>query len=69
MTDDWLDFYPDIDPSDAGALLDRCIQQIEYHRDELIRWRRLKQLVEDAIGRDPVDEMVEIARTAWQRSS
>ena len=64
---DPLDLYTDPEPGEEGALLDSCIEQIEYHREELRRWQHLKRLAEQAIPKSPVDEMIDIARDAWQQ--
>jgi len=63
---DWTDLYDDPTPEDAKALLDLCIRQIEYHRDELLRWRCLKRLAEKAIPKSPVEELLDVARAAWE---
>jgi hypothetical protein len=64
---DWIDLYDDPAPEDAQQLLDTCIEQIEYHRNELLRWRELKRRAELAIPRSPVEELLDVARAAWEQ--
>ena len=61
---DATDLYADFD-QDASTLLDEVLRQLEYHRDQVRYYRRMKAKLEDAIPKSPDEEMVAIARAAW----
>lgn len=61
---DATDLYADFD-QDASTMLDEVLKQLEYHREQVRYYRRLKAKLEDAIPKSPDEEMVAIARAAW----
>jgi hypothetical protein len=61
---DATDLYADFD-QDASTMLDEVLSQLEYHREQMRYYRRLKAKLEDAIPKYPDEEMVDIARAAW----
>ena len=63
---DATDLYEEFD-GNASVLLDEAIRQVEYHRDQLVYWRRLKAELEAAIPKDPIEELIEIGVAAWSR--
>ena len=64
---DATDLYSDKFDGDASTVLDEAIRQIEYHREQLLYWRRLARKLEAAIPKTPIEELLETAEAAWQR--
>jgi len=55
----------EIDPEHVSELIDQCVMQIEHHEAEARLWRRIKSAAELFVSGDVVDEMVLIAKAAF----
>ena len=61
---DTVDLFADFD-EDASSLLDTIVQQIEYHRDQLLYWRQMKARLEESLPKSPIEELLGVAKEAW----
>lgn len=62
---DATDLFGDFDGDQLPALLEQSVQQIEYHRDQLMFWRKMKARLEELLPKSPLDELADIAEDAW----
>lgn len=64
---DTVDLFADFDEnaSSPRAGGDTIVQQIEYHRDQLLYWRQMKARLEESLPKSPIEELLDVAKEAW----